>query len=91
MKNKPKTIELYVCEKCDQPIMPTKGKKPRGFIIRGNIYAAEKGRGGLVGNNFKEAEVAGELLKIENINENVFCAACLGQILGLGDYPEEDE
>lgn len=100
MKNKtgkPQKIELYVCQGCEQPILPSKGKYPNGFIIHGNIYAAEPNRGGMIGDNFPQpskkidAEEEDPKFYADDVGENVFCRTCLAKTLGLSDFEDIDE
>lgn len=45
-----KTVEYFICDACEKPIEPNKGK-----IVQGNIYVVGERlsyRGGIVGNSF---------------------------------------
>jgi len=67
-----KTKTIYICDKCEKMIMPCTNHKPNGFILEGNIYAAEEGEGGLVGSS-------------KEIGKQCYCKSCFIEILGLKD------
>lgn len=78
-KPKMRTVQHYLCDGCDGPIM-----NPRqGYIIHGNIYVADAScRGGLIGNNFPDVK-PGDKIEVGDVKENVFCQRCLRKILNL--------
>lgn len=82
MERKPRLrkVEYFLCDLCDKPIMSPKN----GFIIKGNIYAADAKRGGFVGDNFPEPDEDGKIL-LEVVKENVLCKNCLRTALELDD------
>jgi len=82
-----KTIEVYVCDQCEKMIMPvTPDKKgdypnpPNGFVVEGNIYAADPFEGGLVGNNFPQGC---EEIRRSEIRKMCLCRECFLEILHL--------
>lgn len=77
-KQKMRTVEYYVCDNCDQPILSPNS----GYIIQGNIYTADpRQRGGLIGNNIPQCEGS---VDVSQIRETVLCRKCLTRTLGFG-------
>jgi|694.fasta_scaffold80311_4 hypothetical protein len=82
-KQKMRVIEIFVCDKCDKPIF----KEDQGFVIHGNIYAANvKFPGGMIGNNFPEGR---ETFNIEEVQKTVFCKDCFMQVLNIHQYDND--
>jgi hypothetical protein len=82
-----KTIEVYICDRCDKMIMPSRNPNPpNGFVVEGNIYVAEQGEGGLVGNNFPKE---GEEMRRGEIRKMCLCKDCFLEVLHLA--PEKKE
>jgi hypothetical protein len=71
-----KTKTIYICDRCERMIMPCTNYKPNGFILEGNIYAAEEGEGGLVGSN-------------KEIGKQCYCKLCFIEMLDLEDSINE--
>jgi hypothetical protein len=98
MARKPKmrTVEQYLCDRCDKIIPKDDGKTPQGFVVQGNIYTADPSiRGGLIGNNIPEPK-EGEVLEGQftitpsQIRETVLCKDCFLKAVGiLSDNPYE--
>lgn len=95
MARKPKmrTVEQYLCDKCDEIIPKDDGKTPQGFVIKGNIYTADPStRGGLIGNNIPEVLDPDDDQKInpKDIRETVLCKRCFLKAVGIiSDNPYE--
>jgi hypothetical protein len=83
-----KTIELYLCDKCEKPIPPSPHPSPpNGFVVEGNIYVAEPFEGGLVGNNFPQGC---EEIRRSEIRKVCYCKDCFFEVLHLNTKEEVD-
>ena len=82
-----KTVEVYVCDQCEKMITPVNYPfPPNGFVVEGNIYVAEEGEGGLVGNNFPKE--GGEMQRSE-VRKTCLCKDCFMEALHLAPKKEE--
>ncbi len=73
-----RTIQHYLCDKCDAMIPGP----DEGFIIHGNIYVADPScSGGLIGNNFPD--VGDNMFVITDVQKTVLCKTCFCKALGL--------
>lgn len=83
-KLKMRTVQQYLCDNCDEIIpVAADGEWSTGFIVQGNVYAADpSSRGGLIGNNFPEV-MQGEMIDPAAIRETVLCVNCFVQALGI--------
>ena len=79
-KGSMRTVSHFLCDCCDKTIL----KPEDGFIIQGNVYAADPScRGGLIGCAFPAAEDG--TIHVDDIKEKVFCSLCLLSALGLNN------
>jgi uncharacterized protein YlaI len=84
MARKPRmrTVEQYLCDECDS-IISNESESLSGFVVHGNIYAADPTkRGGLIGNNIPEVG-QDETINPREIKETVLCRSCFFNALGF--------
>lgn len=75
-----RTVEQYLCDNCDIVIADPSD----GFLVHGNIYVADPvNLGGLIGDNFPDADG-----KAADVKKTVFCRKCFCKALGL--WPKGD-
>jgi hypothetical protein len=80
-----KTLEIYLCDKCEKGIFPVDHPNtPNGFIVEGNIYVADQNEGGLVGNNFPQGA---EEIRRSEIKKTCLCKDCFFEVLHL-NFPK---
>ena len=78
-KKKMRTCSYYLCDRCEEPIVDPED----GYVFHGNVYVASTDvRGGLIGNNFPDVP-PGTPIKVEDVEESVFCCKCLMDVMGL--------
>lgn len=78
-KDAMRTVEHYLCDRCDQVI----ADPLQGFVVHGNIYVADpKCRGGLIGNNFPDV-APGDKIEVTDVKERVLCINCFKEALDL--------
>lgn len=71
-----RVVQLYLCDQCSL-IIPD---KESGFVIHGNVYAADPNEMyGIIGNNIP----SGETIEPEAIKKTVLCFTCMCQALGI--------
>lgn len=87
MARKPsmRTVQHFVCDQCDTEIVnPTDG-----FVIHGNIYAADPScLGGLIGNNFPLGDKS---FTGDDVRKQVLCYRCFAHALNLDNKVSEEE
>lgn len=75
-KGKLRVVEHYLCDNCDKVI----SNPEEGFVIHGNIYAADASQiAGLIGNNFPDEEES----KASEVKKSVYCKFCFLQAIGI--------
>lgn len=86
-KPRMRTIERFLCDKCDEVIDDPKD----GFVIHGNVYNADAASiGGLIGNNLPPANDDGKV-DLQAIRKTVLCKTCLLKTLGLSEDEDTDD
>jgi hypothetical protein len=81
-----KKLEIYLCDNCEGMIMPVKDDEPPGgFMIEGNIYVAQKGEGGLIGDNFPMTTdfAPADSFQRSQIRKTCLCTDCFLRALEL--------
>ena len=81
-KGRMRTIEYYLCDSCDKPILNPQD----GLVVHGNIYTADPScNGGLIGNNIPDSK---ELVSVENIKKTVLCRSCFMEAIKVMQHTE---
>ena len=83
-KPRNRTVQQYLCDRCDGVIPLPRKNEHDGFVIHGNVYCADPDEvGGLIGDNFPKMDPDDDKFTADQVGMTVLCKKCLLKVLGI--------